>query len=174
MSTSHLLRDSELTAENRSLRVELEITPSESCSCPVKEAAESGLELEEVRKNSSDERCESDLVVSDGEGDREVINTVTSVGGDCFCPVFDGFDVLPRIEEIDGPGILVSTYVSDRCDMKAVLEELRERADDVAVVRIGSVGENEGTELVLSEMTPKQRETVRSAVSGATTTAHRR
>ncbi len=166
MSASPLLRDSDLTAENRSLRVELEVTPSDGCSCPLKEAAEASLNLEDVRKESSDERCESDLLVSDGDGDREVVNTVTSVGDDCFCPVFDDFDVLPRIEDVEDDAVLVSTYVSDRCDMKAVLEELREKADDVTVVRVSSVGDDEETEIFLADMTPKQRETVRKAVIG--------
>lgn len=166
MSTSHPLRDSSLTAESRSLRVEVEITPSETCSCPLKETAESGLTLHEVRKNSSGGSCESDLVVSDDEGERRVINTVTPVEEDCFCPVFGDFDVLPRIEDVGNESILVSTYVSDRCDMKEVLEELREKAEQVTVVRISSVDEDEETELFLSEMTPKQRETIRQAVVG--------
>lgn len=166
-AVTKLLSNTGLSAEDRRLRVEMSIKPSDECSCPIKEAAEKEMNIDEVRRKTSKQTCESDLVVS---GDGEVVNTATPVQEECFCPVFETFGVLPQVEEVKNKEIIVSAYISDRRDMKSVLKGLRSKAENVRLMSIKAVGEDkdepESARINLSEMTPKQRETLKIAVIG--------
>jgi predicted DNA binding protein len=159
--------ETDIATRNRHTRVEVEVIPSENCSCPVKEASSSGLNIDEVRKTTTENRCKSEILTNDSERGPEVVNAVTSVEDSCFCPVFDSFGVLPKIEEVKEGRIVISTYVSDRRDIKSVLERLRSKADKVRVRRIGPVEDCEDLldSTDMHEMTTKQKETLEVAVS---------
>ena len=156
------LTDEEFDTEERNLRVELSVSPSAGCSCPLKKASEIDAEVDEVRRRISDDRCESDIVLTDSH-DTKVINTTTRVDEGCFCPVFEGSEILPGFEGVGEDGVVVSLYISDRDEMKDVLEKLRSTARDLTLLRVGSLDGID--DAAFSDLTDKQRETLVRAVT---------
>lgn len=150
--------------KDRSTRLEISVTPSESCSCPLKQAVDSGTEVREVRRLTAGNRCVSDIVVSDGSGGSEVFKTESLLENDCFCPVFEDIDVPPRVEDVRGDGVVVSAYVSEDDDAETLLRRLREKAEEAEVLGIRNAEDD--TLANLSNLTEKQNETLRKAVVG--------
>lgn len=165
--TRQVLRDIDISAEDRKIRVEMSINPSGGCTCPIMEAGKEGFKIKEIRRKTSKSRCESDIVVAGNTGD-EVVNAVTEVQDECFCPNFENLGILPRIEEVNDDGVVVSAYFSSRQDIKGVLESLRSESENVRLLRIEGTDkgkkESGSVKIDLGDLSHKQRETLRKAV----------
>ncbi len=148
----------------RDLRVEIEIEPSESCGCPAAEIAREGGTLDEVRTRTSGGVCSSDIVYEDDDGSK-ALNVVNDVDESCFCPTIETFDMIPEIEAVDDGRITISALVSDRDDLKRTLSNLKETVDDVSLTKITEVEAENKRSIDLSDLTPKQADTLEKAVA---------
>lgn len=164
MKTRRFLKTPDESAETDSLRLEVGVVPSEACSCPLRQASEDGRAVEEVRRTSTDGRCVSEVVVSGERGETEVLRSETGLENDCICPVFEESGIVPSVEGAQAGEVVVSAYLAED-GVEEVLDEVREKADDVRAIGMRRVGEREA-EADISELTEKQYETLRRAVVG--------
>lgn len=149
---------------SRKLEVEIEVDPSDECDCPAAQVARDGGEVGEVRARPVDGVCTSD-VVYETDGGTGAVNVTREVDEHCFCPAIEAFDMIPEIVSVEEGHVRLSTYVSDRDDMKKALAELDDVVDSAALKKIVSVEDGERNCVDLDDLTEKQAETLRRAVS---------
>ena len=152
---------SEYVAGEHTLRIDLELYPDASYSCPI---AEIDSDVEEIEYNAMDDECRVDLLLIDG---RVVRGTDELEEKECFCSLFRDLNCVPHYEGIDEGVILVSTYLDNQADVRELIDRLRNVSSTVRLARLTAIGDETGQRTVLldlSVLTAKQREALELAV----------
>ena len=152
---------SEYVDGHHTLRLDIQLTPSDEYSCPI---AETEAAVEDIQFNTVDGNCTVDLVMTDGS----VVRASDTIDEKrCFCAIFDGVNCVPHYQGIEDGVIHVSTYVTDREAVRQLIRELRTAADAVSLNRLTAINDGTGEQTVLFDMsilTAKQREALQLAV----------
>ncbi|MGQ3328408.1 MULTISPECIES: helix-turn-helix domain-containing protein [Halorubrum] len=151
----------EVAGDERRLRVDLDIDPSDDWDCPIVSETP---DASDVAVNAVGHECTADVQPVDGDGP---VRARGEVSDDCLCRTFQRFGCVPQVQRVEGGTMLVTTYVDDRDTVRDVVGALRETLDYVRLVRLAVVEGPEATEQAtfdLSELTPKQREGLELAV----------
>lgn len=138
------------------LDVRISVTPDEKCGCPLLAcAAES---VQQSLSVSADEDGHCRLVIDEGNGATyEVTNTCDY----CPCPVFEEFECVNELLEVQDESLLFSVTIPDRSVLAPLIEALRETYASVSVNRILTTGDEEES---VPDITEKQREAFLIAV----------
>lgn len=158
------MTDTDATGEHtdRLIRVELTVELGETDSCPLSAFDGTG---GPVWVNAVGSQCTIDMdpTIDDGE----IIRRTGHITDNCLCLVFQRFDCVPRINGVADGTVEVTTYLDDRTQVRELVTELRSATDGVRLDKLVLVSGHDRTEQVtldLSELTPKQRETLELAV----------
>lgn len=147
---------------DRTLRVDLDVTPNEAFDCPMTETKGP---IEDVRINAAGEECNVDIQPAGSS--EALVQERGTVDEDCLCFVFQNSGCVPRIRAIEDGTLLVTAYVDDRETIRELIAELDPIAERVRLVRLTVVDGPDATEHVtfdLSSLTQKQREAIELAV----------
>lgn len=138
------------------LDVRLSVTPHNDCVCPLKDC-----DAESVQQSLSvtgDEAGHCRLVVDEGDG---ACYEETETNQFCPCPVFENYECVSELLEVQDDSLLFSVTIPDRSVLAPLIEGLRETYASVSVNRILTAGEEEE---VAPDITEKQREAFLIAV----------
>ncbi|WP_418286404.1 helix-turn-helix domain-containing protein [Halorubrum sp. DTA46] len=151
----------EAAGDDRRLRVDLDVTPSDDWDCPIVDETD---DASDVAINAVGHECTVDVQPASGDG---LIRGQGAVTEDCLCRIFREFGCVPHVQRVTDGTMLVTTYVDDRTVVREIVDALRDALDSVRLARLAVVEGPEATEQVtfdLSALTPKQREGLELAV----------
>lgn len=151
----------ERTPAEDTLSVELAIAPASGC--PV---VATGRTATEITARQVEGICRCDVVVRPPGGTVAVARSRSLVGPGCPCPVFDDFDLVPKIVAVEDDGFVVRTFVSDRATLSSLVAGLKRGSHTVRLRRISetALADRDTVHVSLESLTPTQRETIEAAV----------
>ncbi|MFC7045568.1 helix-turn-helix domain-containing protein [Halobacteriaceae archaeon GCM10025711] len=147
------------------LRADLEL--DFGTECPV---ADIDGVLHDIQCHRVGDDCQCDAIVGHvDDGDQRIVHLTGTAGHGCICAFFHGVGCLPHIKEIRERGLLVTTYVSSREQLRELIESVRQVAETVRLVRLVPNDEDADVDeqvlFDLTVLTTKQREALDAAVT---------
>lgn len=128
-------------------------------------------DIVDVELHFPDGNCNSDVTVSRTDGDRQSVEIFHHSGAICRnCPgsVFSEYDLVPHFIERTADTFVVKTYLPTDHRLADLVADLRRVSHSVRVLRILRIREDDvgpqTSEVDLSQLTDKQRETLELAV----------
>lgn len=165
LSRSNILQQG-VALEQRNIQLTVEIEPPDEC--PLKEVE---TDVSKVLVDREGDKCRCDVAVTvDLEGKQgTLVAQLTSSGLDrCASHVFEEFNCVPEIVDVDNSHLVVRTYVDEDLEINALLDGLKEVCEYVRLKRVTSDLTASLTQAVIdvdiSDITEKQREAMEFAI----------
>lgn len=154
------------TQEGQEVKLELRITPPDSCVVHELEG-----DIVSINQHPTDEGFCCEVVYRTPEGNEKPVREVKTAEYDCPARVFADHRCVPTVTGTEGNSCLVTTFPPSRDRATDLLKDLSEVAENLAVRRISDNGISELSDAVdhlertvdLSVLTEKQREAVQLA-----------
>lgn len=143
------------------IRMELRLTPDGNYDCPL---ADVDFPVDEVRYNATSDRCTVDFITDESS----VVRATDGMDEECFCTLFQRHDCVPHYEIDEEGTILVTTHVSDREAVSALVRDLRQLTATIQLDKLVAIDDETGRKAAvvdLSILTENQQEALELAVS---------
>ncbi|MFW6384818.1 MAG: helix-turn-helix domain-containing protein [Halodesulfurarchaeum sp.] len=152
--------------EQRNIQLTVEIEPPDEC--PLKDVE---TDVSKVLVDREGDTCRCDVAVTVDLGGRQgtLVAQLTSSGLErCASHVFEEFNCVPDIVDVNDSRLVVRTYVDENLDINALLDALKEVCAYVRLKRVTSDLNASVTQAVIdvdiSNITDKQREALEFAI----------
>ncbi|MGM0371000.1 MAG: helix-turn-helix domain-containing protein [Halobacteriota archaeon] len=149
------------TRDRRQLFVELEVSMAESC--PARDLPESVTAVNVIRDHLG--QCHCDIR---REANEDPIHVTEQVSRTCACSIFAAHGCVPKIEPTAGDRSRITTYLPNRTVLGELIEDLRENARSVSLLRIvdcSQADSEDGLTFDLTDLSETQRDTLELAVT---------
>ena len=154
---------------SHSLHVEFELSAGEDTDCPLEAF---GDDVTDISQQSLGDDCHVDTTVETGVdgSEPEIFHSTATMGSDCHCPVFLDFDCIPEVIDVRDEYVVVKTYLSDREQLTALVDELKSVTGQLALRRLVRIDAADGERpdqvtLDLSALTETEQATAAKAVA---------